>query len=91
MLMIFVLIEPKSVWGFPKQGFAHQQEQTTCQGRENTTVVAAPRDEDGWRENKGLLGASQHLKTRHTQAGRCSNTTRVERRARRALYRGFTG
>ena len=56
MLMIFVLIEPKSVWGFPKQGFAHQQEQTTCQGRENTTVVAAPRDEEGWRENKGLLG-----------------------------------
>ena len=30
-----MLLKPNSVWGFPKQGFAHLQEQTTCQRRKN--------------------------------------------------------
>jgi hypothetical protein len=51
MLMIFVLIKPKSVWGFPTHGFAYQQEQTTCQRRGNTTVVVALADKAWEREN----------------------------------------
>lgn len=35
-----MLIKPKSVWGFPKHGFAHQQEQTTCQRGGNAAAQA---------------------------------------------------